>query len=275
MSNCMFAWPNRVDPSVLYAPVLSGGSWLAALPRTNVQDRRLRKVARSTNALVASTQFDIDQGVARDLRVFAILVPNATAAATVRFRLSNIAGNFAAPIYDSTALLILPAGLDAEQLEGMNVWKTIVAPATQNGRYIRVEIADAANPAGYVDVARVIAAPVYQPTINLAPGAGLGIEDLSTRQESDGGAATYREKAKRRVWAFTLEDEPETESMISQFDMQRIAGTTRQIHFVYNPDDTTHMHRRAFLGVMRKLSPLRMPYITSRWDSGYEIAEEL
>lgn len=274
MSNCIFGWPIRSDVSVQYTPVLSGGSWQSDLPLTNLQDRRLHRVARSTDVLAASTQFDIDLGVARDLRVFAILVLNATSAATVRVRLSNVASDFATPVYDSTAVAILPTGLTAEQLEGMNVWKTIVASADQAARYVRVEIADTSNPDGYVDVARVVIASGWQPSINMAQGASVGLESATVREETDGGAAVFTEKATRRTLQFTIPNISQDEAFGSAFDMQRIVGLAGQIHFVFDPDDTTHMHRRAMLCTLRRLTAIEYPF--ANYNSvPFELVEEL
>ena len=59
----MFCAPNRAD-----AGTLSGGSWEATLPLTNLQTRWLSDVARSTDAALASTKFVCDQGSAKRVR---------------------------------------------------------------------------------------------------------------------------------------------------------------------------------------------------------------
>jgi hypothetical protein len=270
-SNCVFGFPIYSDQR--FSPVLSGGSFLAGLPLANVLDTRLRKVARSTDATTGSTQFDIDLGVARALRVFAILLPNATAAATVRIRLSNSAGSFGSPVYDSTALVVLPA-LSAEQLEGLNAWKTIVASADQSARYARVEVNDTANPDGYVDFALAILAAGWQPAYNFAVGATLGWESGTVRSETDGFTATFKVKPSRRATRFTVHDLADTDAFGSAFDLQRLAGLHRLVHFVTDPTDTTHMHRRSFPGTLRQLIPLE--YLTGgHKDVPWEIVEHL
>src|SRR5262245_42530055 len=92
--NCMIGWPIWSDVGPLGSPTLSGGSWLVALPLTNLQDRRLARVARSTNDDAASTQFDVDLTVARSIRVISLVNHNLSLAATVRVRSSNTVGNF-------------------------------------------------------------------------------------------------------------------------------------------------------------------------------------
>lgn len=86
MSNLLLGWPVYSDASVLYTPTLSGGSWSASLPLTNLQDRRLSKVARSASAAITSTQFDLDLKVTRTVGLFAIPKHTLSAAATIRVR---------------------------------------------------------------------------------------------------------------------------------------------------------------------------------------------
>jgi hypothetical protein len=255
MSNAVLGTPIYSDVGVLYTPTLSGGSWVAGLPLTNLQTRYLDAVARSSNALAASTTFDIDLGVARPLRVFAILVPNATFAATVRFRTSNSAGSFGSPVYDSTADVILPAGQTAETLDGLNVWKVFVASAAGSARYVRVEISDAANPDGYVDVARVVIAGGYQPTHNMAHGLRFWYDTSTTRRETDASSFIYDKRPIRRAAAFTLPKLTDAEAFGTALMHQRLLGTSGQLFFVFDPADTALMHERAFLCTHQELSP--------------------
>jgi hypothetical protein len=79
MPNITLGWNNRTDSGTL-----SGGSWLASLPLTNLQNRQVQKVARSTNAAVASTQFQIDLGQARSIGVLGLVVHNISVSGRVR-----------------------------------------------------------------------------------------------------------------------------------------------------------------------------------------------
>lgn len=273
MGNCIFGWPIYSDVGVTYTPTLSSGSWSSSLPLTNVQDRRLAKVARSSDALAASSKFDIDLGVTRSVRVIAVLLPNVTTAATIRARVSA-ASDFTTTVYDSTAVAAWPSGIDAEESEGMNVWTTLVLSAAQSGRYVRIEVTDAANPDGYVDVARLVVAGGWQPTINMAEGAKLGIESETERNVTDGGAAIFNARPRRRTMSFDIADIPSDEALERGFDMQRIAGTSGQMYFVFDPDDTTHMHRRAFLATLRELTAVEYPYY-NRGSIPFQLTEEL
>lgn len=64
--------------------VLSGGSYSGSLPLANIKNPLLSKVARTTNALAASSQFNVVFGSQREVRLFALLNHNLSLAATVR-----------------------------------------------------------------------------------------------------------------------------------------------------------------------------------------------
>jgi hypothetical protein len=423
VARIIFGWPLFSDVGVTYTPALSGGSWLAALPLTNLQDSRLHRVARSTDDAAASTKFGIDLGVARAVRLLALVGHNFSSAATVRHR-----GFSAAPILDTlavgdadwtasgtptrsaaaftdtdgipldlvgddsgaaeefyfrtiaftgngekvvtfrvkegivvaaggaelrindttagvyrlrvgltssggvvtaaiggglgsilsqglvatgvyqvvaktTAGLLAantnrievsgasttaeqgnvylgdvmvwdadtdpleydtgyepgwPSGIDAEESEGMTMAALHVLAVAQSARYWRTEINDTANPDTYVELGRLIIAGGWQPTYNLMDNPKLGLEDLSTLQETDGGATIPTERPVRRTLVGAIADLPEDEALPNVFDQQRILRTARQLFVVYDPDDTTHMHRRAFLARWRALSDLEL-----------------
>lgn len=274
MANVVFGWPIYSDVGVTYTPTLSGGSWSSALPLTNLQDRRLAKVARSTNALAASTQFEIDLKTARAIRVIGIPKHTISASGTVRVRGYTGAGGTGSLVYDSTALAAWPVGITAETSQGMNLGWVHVPTAAQTARYWIVEITDTTNPAGYVDVARICLCAGWQPTNNMLIGVKQGLETDTTRTVTDGGAAIYNAKAVRRTVALTLAPLDESEALASGFDMQRIAGTSGQLYFVFDPTDTTQMHRRSMLCVLKELSP--MEYVFANLNSlPFTLIEEL
>lgn len=276
-SNVMLGYPSWADVGNVYTPTFSLGSWQAALPLTNLQDRRLAKVARSTDALAASTTFDIDLGVARPVRLRAIPKHNISQAGTIRIRSSNAAGNFAAPVYDSGTLnvwpVVYPSGslnsgrteeisgggdgkMTAEDASGFNLGLCIIASVYSSARYERWEIVDTGNAAGYIELARIFIALGYQPTINMSLGAKLGVESQTERFETDGGATIFMERPRRRNLTFAIETLPNDEALANIFDLHRRAGTSKQIMVAYDPTDTAHMHRRSFLATQRDMSPL-------------------
>lgn len=278
MSNCVFGFPVFSDPNVTYSPTFTGGTWSSTLTLANLQDRRLGKVARSTAVTLASTQFDLDLKTARGVSLISIPKHTLSLVATIRIRGSTIAGDFSAPVYDTGQIdvfpVIYPTGtlpvghasyatrkLSAEDLaEGYNIGFVHIASAPQVARYWRIEINDTTNAAGYIDLARLVLAATWQPSINMEYGAKLGWETSSTRTESDGGAAVFNERPRRRIFSFQIGHLPQDEAFVSAFEIQRRLGTTGQVLFVFDPADVAHMHRRSFLAVLKELSALDFPY---------------
>ena len=280
MARPIFATPNYADETSTYAPTFSGGNWTAGLPLTNLQDRQLSKVARSSGDANADTKFEVDLKVVRgDIRVFALPAHNLSRAARVRIRGSNSAGSFGTPIYDSGWLDVyapiyppqtLPWGhpalwdgkITTEDLADLpfEFGFVHVTDEPQQARYWLVEIDDTANPDTYIELGRLWIAPAWQPSNYVAAGAKLGVTTSTQRQEMDGGASIFNEKPTRREFTFTVANLEADEAFSFAFDLQRRGGTSRQLFFVFDPDDTYHMHRRAFLAVCKELSPLDHPF---------------
>jgi hypothetical protein len=274
MSNVLFGYPVHSDAGEIYSPSISGGSWLAALPISNVQDRRLSRVARSTDATTDSTKFEVDLGVSRTLKVIALLLPNISSSGTVRVRSSNSAGSFGSPIYDSTALTVYPSGYTAETIGDITPTFIRAIPAGTAARYWLFEISDTGNTDGYIDVSRLVLAGGWTPSKNARWGVRLGFESETERSVTDGGSATYNRKPVRRTFEFVVDNLTDTEAITDAFDLHRLAGTDRQMFFVLDPDDTTHLWKRSILCVMRSLSALEMAYV-NRNNTAYQLVEEL
>lgn len=269
----MFGWPMYSDPGVTYTPALSGGSWLSALPLANLLDRRLSRIARSTNALTTSTTFDIDLGVARTVFMLALVKHTITRTATVRWRASNTAGNFASPLHDSTALVVGPVGATDEDMAGINATNVYVIASGQSARYWRCDIADTGNAAGRVDIGRVALTGAWSPTTGMQTGAKLGFDDSTERLVTDGGAALYRPRAIRRTWDFSVSWLQEAEAFANACKMQRQLGSSGQLLFVFDRSDT-YMHERAMLCVMEQLSAIEFSQ-ASYHSLAFRLSEEL
>lgn len=272
MGKMLLGFPNYADASVSYTPALSGGAWAAGLPLTNLQERELHVVARSSDALAASTKIRIDLGVARSVGVLALFGHNLTAAATVQWKGGTSAG--ATDVYNPGALPMSFAAVTAEDREGINFPVITVPTAAQNARYWDCDIVDTANPDGFVQIGRLWIAAAYKPTANMAVGAELGLESDTEVKVTDGGASVINEKPVRRAARFVLPRLEVSEAFGSPWKIQRLAGMARQVLFVFDDADTTLLHERSFLGLMRELSALE--WVSSdRTAMAFEIVEEL
>lgn len=261
-------FPNRIDSATV-----SGGSWLSTLPLSNIKDRRLSRLARSTNATLANTIINLDLGSAKTVGAVALITHNLSASALVRVR-GDDAADFATPLYNSGWLNAWPSGVIPQALlewEDDNFWLGTVSSEAIAGyqspyinlidtrpvlRYWRIEISDTSNPSGYVQVGRVFIGDTWTTTYNPSYGAGLGTED-STGIESSMGGEEYFDISKRyRVHRFSLNALTPTEAYTRVIDMQKLAGVSGELLIIPDANDVYNGFRRNFLCRMRSLSPV-------------------
>lgn len=128
-------------------------------------------------------------------------------------------------------------------------------------RRVDLQISDAANVAGYVDLGRLVVADALQPSVAPQPGAvKFEFQSESTSAPSDGATKFYLEKARRRMCSMLLSYVPADESFANYYELIMRLGTTRQFMFVYDPTDTYHMSRRSFLAVLNTLGAMDFPF---------------
>ena len=187
MGNLVIGYRNRIDDATL-----SGGSFVAACPITNVQDKRITRVARSSDATAASTRFDIDLGAALACQGFAVVNHNASAAAT--WTITGGTSSGASDTYSGSARSAVQMSTSADVLEweDSGFWEgtgdewvrnmhplIYVHTAQITARYWRIQITDTANADGYVQFGRVYIGPVLIPALNDSYGRGQGFKDFT------------------------------------------------------------------------------------------------
>lgn len=269
---------------------MSGGSWVAAGPLTCLQDRQLANVARSTDLATASTQFDCDLGNSRTLRVMALVNHNLSFQASYRLRISQ-SPTFASTSYDSGWLPVWPAvyavgapewedenwwslQYTTDQIEGV-AWNLVKAlPANVLGRFVRLEISDSRNSAGYVQAGRFFIGPAWEAGVNLSRGASLGWETQTQVDEALSGAEYFDRRFPYRVIRCAFNWLSRDDALTNPYEIIRRAGIDGEVLFIYDPADTVHAIRRQFLGRMRSLSPLEFAYV-SLGKQAFEIKELL
>lgn len=284
MANAIIAYQNRIDE----ATFASYGSWEASLPLTNLKNRTLSKVARSTDDANASTKLRFSLTKERIAGAVAIINHNMSTDATWRFKIYSDSG-YTTMTYDSGVLEVwptMPSGFYEWEDDGfwsmrlpeedrplftstcIHVPSTIVA-----GRYFEILFFDTANSAGYVQVGRVFIGRKYQPTINMGLGASVGYEARTIIDEAISGAEYFDRRQSFRVARFDLSLLESNDAYINS-DLQKISDTEAEIVFVYDPDDPIALSRKSFLGRLRTLSPIEQPY-TTFYRTSYEIKELL
>lgn len=154
---------------------------------------------------------------------------------------------------------------------------TIPAVKTFNpvlAQYWHLEIDNTENPAGVIRIARAVIARGNQPTINLAPGAtSIGWLSNTKVSVTNSGRRLYRKKRAQRNVPCLIKDLPRQEAFATFFDLQGTLDLNKQFYFIFDPSDTSLMHRRSFLATFEALNPIQFPYAFGGNDVPLNILE--
>jgi hypothetical protein len=284
MANTIIGYQNRID-AVTFAAY---GSWSTSLPLNNIKTRQLSKKARSTNAVNSSTKLRFALDEERVIGSVAIVNHNMQKDATWRYRVYSDSG-YSTLVYDSDTINVwplMPFGsyewedsrfwdlqLSAEEIALFTKTLTYVPNAVASARYYQIEFFDSTNTDGYVELGRIFVGAIYQPELNMNLGASIGDETNTIVDVALSGAEFFDKRTSSRVAQFTLDHLTYNESIING-DIMKISGTDAEVLYIYDDNTPLDLHRRAFLGRLRALSPISQPYNT-RYQTTYEIKELL
>lgn len=271
-NNITLCWPNRTDQTTL-----AGGSYLANLPLSNVQNRVFARKARTTDLLLTSTMFTMTLDKARAIGVVAIAAHNFTADATWRIR-TYTDDAMTLLNYDSGTISVWPAFYTPEQLEweDNNFWfgNAILDPAAEytplathfmpintTCRSIKVEFADESNPAAYVEFGRVFIAEMFKPTINALWDIQFGHENTTEVEVTLNGTEYFDRKRSKRTASMILPALTTQEAFIRMYSMQRDQGIDREVLFAQETQDSEAFYFRTFIGRLTQPDPISQPYL--------------
>lgn len=283
----MLGFGNLID-----AATLSGGSWVGSLPLNNLKARALAKVARSASLTFANTKFAIDHGASKPVRIVGLVNHSMQLSAQFRVVGGSDPGFSTGVLYDSGWLDVWPSVYSTLSLEwsSNNFWggrytdaertgitptRGLILPSTVSARYWQIEVKDAANTDGFIQIGRVFIGAAWQTQVNALYGAtSIAWETNTEIQAAISGAEYFDRRTPYRVARFSTEYMTETEGMASAFEIQRQSGLDGEVFFVHDPDDVAHALRRQFLGRLRELSPVEYPYV-GLTKTGWEVKELL
>lgn len=270
MGNLILGYSNLIDESAL-----SGGSWESSLPLTNLQDRMLGVVARSSDALMASTQFTIALPENTAARLIALANHNMSLGALYRITGSSDP-TFATAEYQSEWAEVWPRVYNSTDLD----WR---APNWWSGKYTereragynwtlvhdvgsaeylqnwRIEIDDQDHADGFVQIGRLFIGPAWAPPYGMSVDADGGWSPNTDFQRTRSGAKVFDRRPPARVFNFNTEGLTDDQAMQFAFEVQRMAGIDQEVVFVFDDEDTKHALRRRFLATLQQLSPIRYP----------------
>lgn len=282
MGHALLAFRNRVNGAII-----SGGSYMSTLPRSNLLDRVIGNKARTSNTLPSSTQFTLDLGTERSIKVAALAGHNFSNAATHRL-IGAFNSDFTSLGYDSGVQEVWPGVYDTmnlrfedpnwfdgkwteEEKENLTATLSMIFPEVQVLRYWKWQFWDTTNSAGYVEYGRPFFADGWQPAVNITYPESLQWEDTTEVDESWDGTEYFDVGTKRRVARITTDWMSEADAMRA-FDIQRLVGVHDEMFYAYDVDDVEHSLRRQFLCRARQLPPVEHTQLLVR-KTAWELKE--
>ena len=253
----VLGYANQTDVSTL-----SGGTWNASYPLSNLKTRYLYQKTRSSNALAASTVINIDLGLEQTIGVVALVGHNLTGdAATVRIQGASNSG-MSPTLYDSTAEVVYVGADYAKHFTPVKC------------RYWRISISDTGNTAGYVELSRLFIGWKFMPSVTNDYGATTEVESQTIVQQSLAGPEYFDERPNRRIWRGQLSWLSHTEAYRTLMTMLREQDVSREVYLIEDDTDVNYRAQRNFLGRLRTLNGIEYPY-PLRNAAALEVAEVL
>jgi hypothetical protein len=247
-------YPNLITTST----TVTGGSWNASLPVTNIRTTDLSRVARSTDATTGSTVFIVDHGAAVAAQALALVAHNIGAGATIRWRRGTTSG--AGDVYDNQmdAWAITPI------VRSGRAHNAIILPASStSARYDTVNITDTTNADGYIEIGAAFICALRTPTYNAAYGLQDGLIPVGAVTRSQSGALWANAQRTLRTVAMVLEASPLAEAD-EWHETLRCASIHDWVLYVMSLTDRAEQQRYGFVGTFSELSAVEYPYPSYR-----------
>jgi hypothetical protein len=260
----LFSFKNYADSGVYSELNASPQDWTDELPLSNLADRQLTKVARSTNL---QPDFIIDLTRKQSITFFALLAHNITTAGTWRVRVSN-APDFSTIIYDSGVIDLWPVTQAFGSLPwGGFVWDgkfesddanngILTLDTSVFGRYILVNLSDPSNIDAYLEAGRFIIDAPWRPTRSVRYGWGVQWSQRSGKSRSRGGQVWSDVQAEYRTLTFDLAGMSEDEMYGQSYEIDRIKGITGDVFVMVDPLDSVNRHKYSIYGTQASANSL-------------------
>lgn len=266
----MLLFPNRAENATF-----SGGAWSEGRPLDNLKTRYVSQYAETTDLASESAQITVTFDHPLMLQAAALVGINCSTpnvgAATSRLRcwdgdgvLTYDSGD--KPVWDA---FFSTADLDwedpnwftgqpvEEDLERRATWPLLhILPERAATKTATLTISDPDNPDGVLRLGRLWMSAGFQFGHNYAPGAQLVIETATQVNVTPSGAEHFDVRDGYMVFRFSVEYLDDVDAFGRALDLMRRAGIDREVLVIADPTDTSHLQRRAFIGRLRRLSPL-------------------
>ncbi len=218
---------------------LSSSDFVGTLPVTNLQVEGRARVARTTNATGNKT-INGSWSSAKIVSAVVLYGCNFTSLATIRVQAWDGANQTGTQVYDSGVIPALDSLGWGEFIWGVDAWGASVfsnwssaysvlwLPQSVGAQSFSITVADAANPAGYIQIKRLLIGAYFEPLINADYGMQLCWQDNSIQTRTMAGSIRTDIKEKFRMLNGNLSGLSSGERA-TFFDMSRAVGLSSEI----------------------------------------------
>lgn len=256
MSNVLFLSSKWVDESTVSASSAQG-----SLSAENVQTMRPDQVWRSTGD--AAEYLLIQHTTDIPMEAAILVAHNFSSGATLQLRRSNSLANLTvAPEVDTGVVSAWPISGKPTETDWPSYFSIIFTEDQDNYRYTRIDIYDAMNIDGYVEVGRLFAGPAFVPVDNVDINWSFGLNSPDEVIKSPFGQ-TFTDNRGPTARTFTLPFSAmnEDELMDELYELERYCGLAKDFAFCLDPAETTKFHKWAMQCRFEPLQPKQaQPY---------------
>lgn len=272
MSNLRVLYKNIFDSSNAVTASSTSGS----LSVNNLKTERKGEVHRSIGT---SVSYEVTWSSPQKISSLVIPACNLSSAATIQVRLWDA---------ETAGTLLLDTGANlacqGQSITNLDIGTAITASHFSLGimskvlvwftktdlvRRVTIDIVDSSNPAGFIDVARLIIGDYWSPNNNASYGAEVSLQDMSEVARTDSGGVTVYRSSAYETLSFSLEfmnaaDRKELDRIT------RINSVHKPILVSLIPDGTDYSAtQETTIYGFRKLNPISI--LISKWQSSIVI----
>ena len=264
-ANFLLAWQNLADLATLD----SSSSIAEGLPLANLQTRLLSDGCRFLDP--ADAVIDVDLGAPRKIGFAGLFGHNGSEAAEQRLRCADSQAELDSdPTYDSAWGPVWPPFADVPSTQ-----------AAVTARWARLEMRDAGNPDGFLEIGRLWLADPWIGRRNYAYGTALGFDDPSGQEAARGAQVHVFEEEGARVLDVPLPWVSENEVFGVIARLQRLVGRRKDVVLLLSPDDQTWRLEKTIIGTIETMSlPVQVSHGLAaaggpRWEVKLRIRESV
>ncbi len=139
-------------------------------------------------------------------------------------------------------------------------------------RFWLIEMADPANSRGYLDFAKLILSPAFQPSVNISFNWKIEWVDPSLVNRTRGGQVFTDPRPSFRRLSMVFENQQTLEAFSHLYELDRMCGRSKPVLAIVMPTDTANLHRVTIYGSMPNLPALQNTYV-DRYSKNVVIEE--